>query len=94
MTSEKTLTEKSRQCHNQKPQPTPDTKRKRKSTKLTLAKKQTNAREAQRLAPSSPSKVMTMLNGQDKEQGNTKHEAPRSINHKTAQNKKTPGPPP
>ena len=29
------LIEKSRECHNHKPQPTPDTKRKRQMTKLT-----------------------------------------------------------
>ena len=41
----KTLIEKSRECHNNKPQPTPDIKRKRKRTKLTRTK-QAIAREA------------------------------------------------
>ena len=44
-----------------------------------------------RLAPSSPSKVIKMLKGQkkhvDKEQGKTKHEAPRSVNYRATQNK-------
>ena len=45
-----------------------------------------------RPAPSSPSEMITMLNGgkqdKDKEHGKTlKHEAPRSINHKATQNK-------
>ena len=39
-----------------------------------------------RPAPSSPSKVIKMLKGQkkhtDKEQGKTKHEAPRSVNYR------------
>ena len=57
---------------------------------------QTNAREAQRPALSSPSKLITMLNGmtkhEDKEHGKTlKYEAPRSINHKAKQNKNNTG---
>ena len=58
----------------------------------------TNARWAQRPAPSSPSKVIKMLKGQkkhiEKDQGKTKHEAPRSVNYRATQNKKTSGPPP
>ena len=46
----KKLIEKSRECNNHKPQPTPDTKRKRKMTKLTYTKQTTNAREAHRPA--------------------------------------------
>ena len=56
------LIEKSREY--QKPQPTHDTKRKRKMTKaLHVKNKQTNAREAHRPATSSPSEVNTMLKG-------------------------------
>ena len=56
------LIEKSREYH--KPQPTHDTKRKRKMTKAQHVKnKQTNAREAHRPASSSPSEVNTMLKG-------------------------------
>ena len=88
----KKLIEKSRECHNHKPQPTPDTMRKRKMTKTNTYKTNTNAREAHRPAPSSPIEVITMLNGMtkhdDKEHGKTlKHEAPRSINHKAIQSK-------
>ena len=59
---------------------------------LHVQNKQTNAREAHRHAPSSPSEVITMLKGmkkhEDKEHGTTlKHEAPRSINHEVTQNK-------
>ena len=43
----------------------------------------------------SPSKVTNMLKGQkkhtDKEQGKIKHEAPRSVNHRATQNKKSIG---
>ena len=56
---------KSSECHNHKPQPSPDTKRKRKMTKTNWQNltrtKLTNAREAHRPAPSSPSEVTTML---------------------------------
>ena len=47
--------------------------------------------KAQRPAPSFPSKVIKMLKGKkkhiDKEQGKTKHEAPRSVNYRATQNK-------
>ena len=57
-----------------------------------MQNKQTNAREAQRPAPSSPSEVITMLKGmknrEDKGHEKTlKYEAPRSINHKAIRNK-------
>ena len=48
-----------------------------------------------RPVPSSPSKVIKMLKGQkkhiDKEQGNTKHEAPRNVNNRATQNKNNTG---
>ena len=58
--------------------------------------KQTNAREAHRPAPSSPSEVITVLKEmkkhEDKRHGKTlKHEAPRSIYHKATQNKNNTG---
>ena len=92
---EKKIIEKSRECHNHKPQPTPNTKKKKKWQTLTRIK-QTSAREAHRPAPSSPSEVITMLKGmkkhKQKEHGETlKHEAPRSINHKATQNKHNTG---
>ena len=56
-----------------------------------LQNKRTHAREAHIPAPSFPSKVIAMLRGltkhEYKEQGNTKHEALRSINHNVTQNK-------
>ena len=47
----KRLIEKSRECHNHKPQPTPDTKRKRKMTKLNTIKtnKQTHEKHTDQL---------------------------------------------
>ena len=55
-----------------------------------MQNKQTNAREAHRPAPSSPSKVTTMLKGMKKhdakEQGKTlKHESSRSTQSHTEQ---------
>ena len=63
------LKEKSRECQNHKLQPTPDTKRKRKRAKLTRSKKKerkTNTREAHRRVLPSPSEVITMLKGLEK----------------------------
>ena len=67
-----------------------------KKDNLHVQNKQTNAREAHRPAPSSPSEVITVLKRVkkhgDKEQGKIlKHEAPCSINHKTTQNKNNTG---
>ena len=97
----KQLIEKSRDCHNHKPQPTPDTKRKRKMTKTNTYKttKQTNAGEAHRPTPSSPIEVITMLKRmkkhEDKEHGKTpKHEASVAQTTKPHRIRTTPGPPP
>ena len=77
--------EKCWECHNHKPQPTPDTKMKRKRTKLgqkLTCAKQTN--KCTRPAPYSPSEVITMLKRmkkqEDKEQGKTiKHEVVKLV---------------
>ena len=55
----KKVREKSRESHNHKPQPFPDTKRKRKPTNPN----RTNVRKALKLALSSPSEVIAMLKG-------------------------------
>ena len=52
------LIEKSRECHNYKSQPTLNAENDKTEH---VQNKQTNAREAHRPAPSSPSKVVTML---------------------------------
>ena len=82
----KKLIEKARECHNHKPQPTPDTKR-RKMTKTNTykANKQMHKKHTDQL-PLPQSEVITMLKGmkkhENKEHGKTlKHEAPHSINH-------------
>ena len=54
--------EESRECHNQKPQPFPDIKRKQKQTN------RTNVRKALTLALSPPSEVIAMLKGLKKAQ--------------------------
>ena len=54
--------EKSRECHNHKPQSFPDTKRKINRYCQTSANR-TNVRKAPRLALSSPSEVIAMLKG-------------------------------
>ena len=85
------LIDKTRECHNHKQQPTTDTKRKRKRTNTNTCKRNKNAREGHRPAPSSPGGVITKKH-EDKEQGKTlKHEAPRSMNHKATQNKNNTG---
>ena len=85
--SSQKLSEKSRECHSHKPQPThvtKSTKRKEQRTKINACKinKQTNARETHKPALSSPSDVTTMLNRtekhEDKEQGKIQNETPCS----------------
>ena len=58
----KKVREKSRECHNQKPQPFPDTKRKRKPTNPNKHKSN-KRKKALRLALFSPSEVIAMLKG-------------------------------
>ena len=50
-----------RECHNHKPQPFPDTKRKSKQTKSN--KRKSNIWKALRLALPSPSEAIAMLKG-------------------------------
>ena len=73
---------KSRECHNYKPQPFKDTKRKRKQTKPKNANR-TNVRKPPRLALSSPNEVIAMLKGQKHKnkikQGKTQNKSPRII---------------
>ena len=70
----KKVREKSRECHNRKPQPLPDTKRKRKQTKNQTSANRTNVRKALRLALSSPSVVIAMLKGLKKKKKKNKNE--------------------
>ena len=70
--------------------PTPGGREKVTQVHVCIANKQMHDKH-KRPAPSSPSKVIKMLKGQkkhiDKEQGKTKHEAPRSVNYRASQNK-------
>ena len=59
----KMVRETSRECHNHKPQPFPDTKRKRGNRQTQTSTNRTNVRKALRLALSSPSEVIAMLKG-------------------------------
>ena len=54
----KVVREKSRECHNHKPQPFPDTRRGNRQSS-----NRTNVRKALKLALSSPSEVIAMLKG-------------------------------
>ena len=68
-------------------------KRKRKKDKVNACKIQYT--DAHRPAPSFPSQVITVLKGlkkhEDKEPRKTKHDAPRNIYHKAAQNENNTG---
>ena len=57
----KKVREKSRECLNHKPQPIPDTKRKRKQTKPN--KRKLNKRTKNNISSLFPSKVIAMLKG-------------------------------
>ena len=86
----KKVREKSRKCHNYKPQPFPDTKRKRKPKKTSTNR--TNERKALRLALSSPREVIAILKGLIKHKnkmthGKTYNKWPRRINHKATKSK-------
>ena len=91
--SKQKFIEKSRECHNRKPQSILDTKMKREKGKNDhVQNKQTNGRETCTPAPSSPIEVITMLKGmkkhEDKQLGKTiKYEAPHNIIRKVTQNK-------
>ena len=68
---EKKVREKSRECHNHKPQPFPDTK-KRETDKTKQAQVE---QKALRLALSSPSEVIAMPKGlKTQEQNNTRQD--------------------
>ena len=67
--------------------------------KKSMKNKQTNAREAYRLALSSPSEEIAMLNRtekkhENKEQGKTQHKTPSSNKHNATQIRITSGSPP
>ena len=94
----KKVREKSRECHNHKPQPFPDTKRKRKQTKPNKHKsnKRTKSTKISSLFPKRGNR-----NAQKTEKhtnkitpGKTWNKSPCRINHKQQRERLTPGPPP
>ena len=77
------LIEEFRECYNHKPQPTPDTTRKYKKDRNELVlNKQTNARKAQIPLLSSQMLNRTEKKHENKEQGKTQHETPRTYLYK------------
>ena len=80
---------KSREYHNLKPQPLPDTKRKEKQTKQTSANR-TNLRKVPRPAPSE---AVAKPKGHKNRttQGKTQNKPPRRINHKATKSKTNTG---
>ena len=76
--AQKKVIEKSRECHNQKPQPTPDTKRKTNKKTFNAGKinkqKEKNAREALRPAPSLNEMIVILKGRKKKKKKNEKKE--------------------
>ena len=88
---QKKLREKSRECHNHKPQPFPDPKRKRKPTNPSKHKpnKRTKSTKISSLFPKRGNRN-TKRNEKHKNKmthGKTYNKSPRRINHKATKNK-------
>ena len=86
------LKKKKKKCNEKKSRKSAPTPGGRETvTQISVCIANNQMHDAQRPAPSSPSKVIKMLKGQkkhiDKEQGKTKHEAPRSVTYRATQNK-------
>ena len=78
---------KTRECHNHKPQPFPDSKRKKKQTKRNKHKSNKRTKSSKISSLSSTSEVIAMLKGLKKHkkkiiQGKTYNKSPRIINTK------------
>ena len=95
----KKVREKSRECHNHKPQPFPDPKRKRKPIKLNKHKsnKHTKSTKISSLFPKRGNRntKRTEKHKNKMTHGKTYNKSPRRINHKKQRRVRlTPGPPP
>ena len=94
MTSKK-VREKSRECHNYKPQPFPDPKRKRKPTNLNKHKpnKGTKSTKISSLFPKRGNRntKRTEKHKNKMTHGTTCNKSPRRINHKAIKNKTNTG---
>ena len=91
----KKVRKKSRECHNHKPQPFPDTKRKRKPTKPNKHKsnKRTKSTRISSLFPKRGNRnaKMTEKHKNKMAHGNTYNKSPRIINHKATKSKTNTG---
>ena len=87
----KKVREKSRECHNHKPQPFPDTKRKRKPTNLNKHKpnKRTKSTKISSVFPKQGNRntKRTEKHKNKMTHGKTYNKSPRRINHKATKNK-------
>ena len=91
----KKVREKSRECHNYKPQPFPDPKRKMKPTNLNKHKpnKRTKSTKISSLFPKRGNRN-TKMNEKHKNKithGKTYNKSPRRINHKATKSKTNTG---
>ena len=93
--SPKKVREKSRECHNQKPQPFPDPERKRKPTNLNKHKpnKRTKSTKVSSLFPKRGNRntKRTEKHKNKMTHGKTYNKSPRRINHKATKSKTNTG---
>ena len=91
----KKIREKSRECHNHKPQPFPDPKRKRKPTNLNKHKpnKRTESTKISSLFPKRGNRntKRTEKHKNKMTHGKTYNKSPRRINHKATKSKTNTG---
>ena len=93
---QKKVREKSRECHNHKPQPFPDPRRKRKPTNLNKHKpnKRTKSTKISSLFPKRGNRNIKRTEKKNKNKmthGKTYNKSPRRINHKAMKNKTNKG---
>ena len=95
LSDEKKVREKSRECHNHKPQPLPDPKRKRKPTNLTKHKpnKRTKSTKISSLFPKRGNRntKRTETHKNKTTHGKTYNKSPRRVNHKATKSKTNTG---
>ena len=93
MLTKNKVREKSRECHNHKPQPFSDTKRKRKQTKPNKRKsnKRTKSIKISSLFRGNRNTKRTEKHKNKITQGKTENKSPRRINHKPTKSKTNTG---
>ena len=89
----KKVREKSKECHNHKPQPFPDSKRKRKPTNLNKPNKRTKSTKISSLFPKRGNRntKRTEKHKNKMTHGKTYNKSPRRINHKATKSKTNTG---